>query len=712
MHAFLVAEDFTLNTSRFVRKYRGGSLQGEVPLDRLVIDIGAEADMVRKAMEAEYKSKHAKDEVLNLEMSGSGSGGSDPASGDSAATGDGSGGNAPKSDMPQFVTTVNEPALLSWVGTPPRLGRVSARFVGDGLHKHPDEGDVLAAQLAALKARHPNRKHFRLAVVNAFGTNLGDCIQGMTAMRYVAKYLKQHLDSFVIDLLLGANSGVANFDIAGHDDWVGEQFLIGPTLSEFSRYDAYFDFSGLIALPRITEIAISDWYLWWCGLDPDTVPAADKRNVMHHQWSVWQDVTRILQGIKGKKIFFNPKASVPLRTFADAHVPKFLKKLLKVAPDVTVIVDREIKLDHPRLVDLSKEINSAARFAALVAQVDGMISVDSFALHAADCGNVPSVGLFASIDPYAYPYYPHHKGMLIPGGETLPFYKKFKTNTDEEWDGVKEGYAEAWSRLDPEKVYEALQAQMANRANAPAHIGTRMTYGPHMRPRYRQTGQGRALPYENPSEVWTRAQRRLQEIGRSLIRPRTQAILVTPGQSHLPVAVAQQLDHEGRLHIFEPREARRQLISMDILDRAANGLSITWHDTFPGKVEQASFGLEDALSETNPAHWGGLREKKTVKPKSIDEMQLDTLASIVMSAPAPWKLVLESAMETLERTKAAVLIGPLGTFQEVREIATLLLPIKYQCWVEQLEPGKTETCILLAVNDQVKVQGLKRVQFT
>lgn len=709
MHAFLVAEDFTLHTTRFTRRYLGGSLQGEVPIDRLVIDIGAEADMVRKAMEADYKTRHAKDEVIDVSAPGT-SGGAEPSTAEGAS---GSGSGAAASDMPQFLTTVLEGQLLGWTGTPPRLGRVSSRFVQEpGLFRHPDEGDVLAMQLQALKARHPGKKHFRLAVVNAFGTNLGDTMLGMTAMRYIAKYLKQHLDSFVIDLLLGANAGVVNFDIAGHDDWVGEQYLLGPTLAEFSRYDAYFDFSGLIALPRITEMAISDWYLWWSGLDPAAVPAADKRNIMYHQWPVWQEVGRALQGIKGRKIFFNPKASVPLRTFADEHVAKFLKRLLKLAPDTTVIVDREIKLDHPRLVNLSKEINSAGKFAALVAHMDGMISVDSFALHAADCASVPSVGLFASIDPYAYPYYPHHKGVLIPDGETLPAYKKFKTGTDEEWEQIKDVYAEAWSKLDPQVVLNILQDMMAARASVPGHNGTRMAGGQHQRPRYRQTGQARLLPHENTPPLWQQAQRRMLEISQLLLRSRSQAILVTPGQSLLPVAVAQKLEREGRLHIFEPREARRQLIAMDLLDRAATGIQVQYHDTFPGKVEQASFPLEEALSETNPAIWGNLHKKKSVKPQSIDAMELDVLSCIMLSMPAPWKFTLESAMGTIERLKPAILIGPVSSFQDIREIANMLLPVKYQCWVEQLEPGKSETSVLLAVTDQMKVQGLKRVQFS
>ncbi|OYQ31764.1 hypothetical protein CHU95_21800 [Niveispirillum lacus] len=709
MHAFLVAEDFTLHTTRFTRRYLGGTLQGEVPIDRLVIDIGAEGDMVRKAMEADYKARHAKDEVIDVPKSGE----TDSAATTTGETTGTSDGDASAATMPQFMSNVQESQLLSWANLPPRLGRVSSRMVQpSSLFRHPDEGDVLAMQLQALKARHPEKKHFHLAVVNAFGTNLGDTILGMTALRHIAGYLKQHLDSFVIDLLLGANAGVANFDIAGHDDWLGEQYLLGPTLTEFARYDAYFDFTGLIALPRITEMAISDWYLWWSGLDPATVPAVSKRNILYHQWPVWQEVSRALQGIKGRKIFFNPKASVPLRTFADEHVAKFLKRLLKLAPDTTIIVDREIKLDHPRLINLSKEINSAAKFGALVAHMDGMISVDSFALHAADCASVPSVGLFASIDPYAYPYYPHHQGVLIPDGETLPAYKKFKTNSDEEWAEIKDVYADAWGRLDPQVVWNILQEKMNARNNVPPHNGTRMVYGPHQRPRYKQTGQGRLLPHENSPPLWLQAQRRMLEIGKLLLRPRSQAIMVTPGQSMLPVAVAQHMEREGRLHVFEPRDARRQLIAMDILDRAATGIQVQYYDAFPGKIEQASFPLEDVLSETNPTVWGNLYKKKSVKPLSIDAMDLDVLSCIVMSMPAPWKLVLESALETIERLKPAILIGPVASFQDIRDIATMLQAVKYQCWIEQLEPGKSETSILLAVNDQMKVQGLKRVQFT
>lgn len=710
MQAFLPSEDHTLSTNRFVRRYVGGSIDKEVPVDRLIIDIGGEADILKKALLQAFKERHAKDEVLQI------------ASGDAAAaptvtdkepggTAEGSGGAAMAAtdeDAPK-VQIVHEHMLLPWSGFPPRLGRISSRYVNEGLFRHPDEGDVLAGQLAALKARHPGKKHFRLAVVNAFGTNLGDCMLGMTAMRHIAGYLRRHLDSMTIDLLLGANSSAANFDIAGHEDWVGEQHLLGPTLNDFARYDAYFDFTGLIGLPRITELAIGDWYLWWSGLDPATVPIQEKRNILHHSWSTWQEVAKHLQGIKGRKIFFNPKASVPLRTFPDEQAAKFVKSLLKAAPELHIVVDRELKVTHPRLVDLSKEINSAAKFAALVAQMDGMVSVDSFALHAADAASVPSVGLFASIDPYAYPYYPHHKGLLIPGGEALPAYKRFKIDDEQEWAKMKDAYTGAWAQLKAADVLSVLQDRMNARHSVPSHNGIRFATAPHAVRRYVETPKGRTPPHENVPDIWQKGYNRVLEIATTLVRPRSNTILVTPGATPLALHLANNAGLEGQLHIFEPRSLRRDLLALDLMEKASQA-RVKWHDTIPCNAEQFGMPMEDELSETSPAAWGNLRQKRQLTGGSIDRLGLRPVNAIIMVAPMSYKLGLETAFETMEKYLPAILCGPVMQLDEVRQMAAMLHPRKYQCWIEQLPGGNGQASIMLAVASHVKVQGLKRVQ--
>ncbi|MFV3074567.1 glycosyltransferase family 9 protein [Niveispirillum fermenti] len=710
MQAFLPSEDHTLSTNRFVRHYVGGSIDKEVPVDRLIIDIGGEADILKKALLQAHKERHAKDEVLQIGSgeAGTAASGADAASG-AAADGSGAADGATADQDAPKVHVVQEHMLLPWSAFPPRLGRVSSRYVNDGLFRHPDEGDVLSGQLTALKARHPAKKHFRLAVVNAFGTNLGDCMLGMTAMRHIAGYLRRHLDSVTIDLLLGANSGATNFDIAGHEDWVGEQHLLGPTLNDFARYDAYFDFTGLIGLPRITELAIGDWYLWWSGLDPATVPVQEKRNIMYHSWPVWQEVSQHLQGIKGRKVFFNPKASVPLRTFPDEQAAKFVKSLLKAAPELHIVVDRELKVSHPRLIDLSKEINSATKFAALVAQMDGMISVDSFALHAADAASVPSVGLFASIDPYAYPYYPHHKGLLIPGGETLPAYKRFKIDDEQEWAKMKDAYTGAWAQLKAADVLSVLQDRMNARNGVPTHNGIRFANTPHAVRRHVETPQGRTPPHENVPEIWQKGYNRVMEIARTLVRPRTNTILVTPGSAPLAVQLANNAGLEGQLHIFEPRRLRRELLSLDLMERASQA-RVHWHDTIPSNAELFGMPLDDELSETSPAAWGNLRQKRQMVGGSIDKLGLTPLNAIIMVAPMAFKMGLETAFQSLETYQPAILCGPIMQLDEVRQMAAMLHPRKYQCWIEQMQAGNAQACIMLAVAAHVKVQGLKKVQ--
>ena len=294
MRVFCVPEDVVVSSHRFSRRYSGITTTKDVPLDLLIIDTGGETDLVNKALEEQRKKRLGGDGDL-VELSDK-----DTVEGASKKEGE--------------VTLVGETALLPWAGFPTRLGRVSTRFAGKGLYMH-EELEPLVAQLHSLISRFPHKQHFRIAAVASFGTNLGDSLIGMTAMRILADTLRQHLPSFVVDMLLCTSGNPANSDIVGHEPWVGDLHPIGPSVSDFARYDAYFDFTGLIGLPRITEMPIVDWFLWWGGLNPAVVSAERKRNIVNISWQAWSQVTLLLNGVTGKRVLFNPTASVPLRSF-------------------------------------------------------------------------------------------------------------------------------------------------------------------------------------------------------------------------------------------------------------------------------------------------------------------------------------------------------------------------------------------------------------
>jgi len=688
MRVFLVPEDVVVVSPRFNRHYYGKQTGPEVPVDMLIVDSGGEMDMVSKALVEKKKKASAVTDTLD-EVGDK--------SKDESLIADGK------------VRAYGEQDLLNWPAFPARLGRVSTRFIGAGMYKHEEEAP-LAAQLSALKARFPQKHHFRIAAVAAFGTNLGDCLIGMTAMRIIVETIRQYLPSFVIDMLLCTAGNPGNVDIVGHEPWVGELHITGPSVSDFARYDAYFDFTGLIGLPRITEMPIVEWFLWWSGLNPSLVPADRKRNILNIAWPVWSQVSPLLKGIKGKRVLFNPTASVPLRSFPGDQAVAFVQKLLKQDQDLTIIIDKPLKLKHPRLVDLSNEIDSPQKFEALVAQVDGLITVDTFGIHVADAANVPTVGLFASIPPDAYPFYPLHHGILIPGGADLPAYRKFKVNDEKDWTEIKDVYDKAWAKLDAKDVLKGLNQMMEKQQLSASHKGLQFVHGPHQPLRFAVTPEGRKLPFEKEVALWDRAVVCQGNIARVILRPGVTTVVIAPGQSPFTLLLAEKLALGGVLHLFEPRPLRRTLIGMDLLDKASH-VDIHWHDSLPSKAKEVIITGEDALCETNPLYWGSLKKKISLDTKAIDSLELQVLSAIFSFAPTPHLHVLESALDTLKRTKAAIICSPIYKEEEVRHIAAFLVPLGYQCWVEYIEQREDGPMMLVAISDHIKLQGhsMKRI---
>ena len=693
MHAFLVAEDFTLRTSRFTRTYRGGAMTGEIPIDRLVVDTGGESDLVRKEMERQKAASSA--------GTGSGSG---P---DAAASDPGSSDEIKKNP---YVIGVPESALLAWGPFPARLGRVSSRFIGKGLHRH-EEPEPLPAQLAALKARHPGRRHFRFAVVNAFGTNLGDCTIGMTAMRAVAKRLERSLDSFVIDLLLGANTGQGNFDIAGYEPWIGQVRVTGPTVQDFADYDGYFDFTGLIALPRFTELPIVDWYLWWSGLDPDMVDRTEKRNRIHLRPDPFNEVARALQKVAAPRILLNAKSSVPLRTCPDRTAIAVGRHLLQSNKALNIILPMALDLSGARVHDLSAVTRKGTDyFNALVAQCDGVVSVDTYTIHCADAFDVPVVGLFASVPPDAYPYYPLHQGLLVPGGETLPAFRKSKVSA-EEWETLKGPYEAAWAKLPCSAVSTALDAateqRKTHRKTAPSFVT-----GAHKRPFFRQGPTGRVLRFEADDPLWHRAVARHIEIFKAVIRPGNEIAVVAPGQSHFLLIAAEHIGPEGRIHVFEPRVQRRKLIEMDLAEKVPQ-TPVVFYDSLPALGSEIEIANENYLNETTPLAWGTSRIGRKIETKSIDSMNCQNLSGIFIFAPMQSEIVTMSARSFLTKTRCPIVSGPMRSLDQVKLSAEALSGMGFQIFADDLArtDGGKQNIIIMALDSGVKVSAgaMKRV---
>ncbi len=698
MHAFLPAEDITLTSNRFTRRYLGGVASGSIQVDRLIVDTGGESELVRKAINEQRERASAATASPLAET----------------------GAIAIVDAPPPAVGLVSEAQLLAWPALPPRLGRVSTRFIGDGLHQHQEPAPLIA-QLQALKARHPGKRHFRLAVVHAFGTNLGDCVLGMTAMRAVVPLLTEHLGSVVIDMYLGPQSSPGNLEIVGYEPWIGQVRLTGLTVQEFANYEGYFDFTGLISLPRFNEMPIVDWCLWWSGMDPASIPADDKRNRLAIPWRaidrIQQEFAPALLAQKNafpgsRLIYFNPKASVPLRSMPETVIPAFLQALLPSDEQLILVTLTAPHYRHPRLIDWSDKTLSTSEFNALLTVVDGILTVDSYPVHAADALSKPAVAIFASL-PDLHPYYPLGAVTLLPGAETLPGWMKSKNANAEEWTAWADVYEQAWRQLDAVALWKQLQERLERRQLEAAAYRPRIEYvdGPH-RPRLSAaTPQGRRLRFETTQPMWERAVVRQTEMARALVKSGGVAVVVAPGQSQFAVALAEHLGAEGRIHCYEPRPYRRTLIAMDLLERAPQ-TPVQWYDTLPATARQVAIAMEEPLGETTPLLWGRSRVQRQIQALPIDALELPVLSVAFLFAPMNFRAALQSARATLDRTKANVVCAPIQSLEDVRGIAGELIPLGYQCWVDYIEGRPDGAMLLIAVPQTITLQavGMKRVQ--
>lgn len=580
---------------------------------------------------------------------------------------------------------IHETALFGWAPFPTRLGRISCPIEEAGLHLH-EEVDPLPMQLQALRAKKPLQQHFRIAIVNGFGGNLGDSTVGATALRVIMQHLCQHLPSVSCDALFGLMlGGGASAHILQCEPGVERAVFQTMSVPEFAQYDAYFDFDQLLNLPLFGQLPTVDWVLWWCGLSPDAVTAEHKRNRGHIRQDAWQAVQALLRHRPGQKVLFNPKASVPLRSMPEDVALQFAKRLLALDPDIKLVIDQPLPLKHQRLVDLSGKITTPEMFKALVGQVDGVITVDTFAIHQADISSTPCVTLFSSIASTAYPYYPYNAGLGIPGYEALPAYQRPKV-ADEEWVQIKHAYHAAWASLNPAQVLALLREKMAQRKTHPLEP-ERLTVGPPVTPVSCVELEG-AVPrlkrqHLAPVHAW--ASQRFAVLTEQFLKPGSVAVMACVPDAQLALTLAQRIAPDGELIVLEPRaplarnvEAVLHLAGAPCTARVLEAVSL-------GGATQANIHVLQPWSESHSSEWGNLPAVVTVPSQPVDALALEKCNALLLQSPMPCAPFITGALQTLQRCRPFLLMTPVSR-AEAKAVLQAAQAAHYDFWVEAALP--------------------------
>lgn len=671
MHAFLTSSEISCSVGKFYKTYAAGKLGKEIPVDQLIVDTGGESGLLRKALELAKGEEEAKKSL-------------------------------------HFVT---ERQLLGWPAWPVKLGRISAKVVSEDLHQHLEPAP-LRMQCEVLKRKKPTKRHFRIAVVNGFGTNLGDNLLGMTAMRQAAKVMGDVFDSFAVDFLLGPQSAEGNQTLVCNEPWVGITTFQSPTLQNFAQYDAYIDYSAFLTAPRFNEMPTADWHLWWMGLSETEVEAQHKRNELPMPWAAWLDIGELLKSISGRKILFNHKASVALRTFPEDLAVVFLRKLLEKDADLKVIISQPLDIKHPRVMDVSKKLPSTDHFSALIAQVHGVVCVDTFAVHVADAAAVPCVTLFSSIPPDIYPYYPLNHGMMIPDAESLPAFRKSKLADDKAWKEVEEVYRTAWKKLSVSAVLKCLKEKTEEKQKA-THLPRIAFIEQNRKPECMGSRGGKhVLKHTTSSAIWDRCHSRLSEIAKAVLKPGMDVLQLGAGRTDLTQVLLSLSKGLGRIHVYEPRRPFMAALQQNFAAACASGNLAIYAQVPVTGHEMVNLPHSDPFSELDVAAWGNSKKLEKVRAHSLDEIDLVSCKLVVMQPPFNPTQSLKSGGAMIQAHRPTIVVGPI-TKDDLRSLTQHLSSMDYAVWAEQplKSSGNEEFLALCFPNEQpVKLKGFARVQ--
>lgn len=539
----------------------------------------------------------------------------------------------------ETLTIRDDSAFSDWEHMPMFLGRKDKNFVS------------LAEQLHNLKAKHPARTKFTIAINNGFGSSLGDSLIGITAFRQVYPIIKSILGEVEFHILMGwiHNESVMDlYEQAPEFDDIVEENI---SLAKISKYQAIIDFYGLLKIPRYGTMPVVDWYMWWMGLDSDTISGESKRNKIYTSFRDLNTTRTDLGEFSGKTILVNQRTSVNLRSMPEQVGTNLVQYLLKQFPFDRVVSLQSLDIKHPRLLDFSAKTPTLDSLAALVKCVDVVITPDTYLLHLADAVNTPCIALYSSVSPSRYPYYPRNIGLLIPGAEQLSAWDKSKVN-EEEWSNISSEYESAWNLLDFEHIRRGVD-NFFNHENDVKNELLDLNIKKNINFVYNKNWYGKGFTSVALTE---HIEQLIDLFTLKYLTYGDSVVCMGSGFTESINNVANAIGHLGTLHIIEPRQHIHQLTCANLITKQFTNAKTYCVLPFDTSGNVLSIHSLDVKNEYNTISSNNCAVSDNVITMKLDDLNIKQCRMLIITKPIDVVKAITGSINTITRTSPVILI--------------------------------------------------------
>lgn len=301
----------------------------------------------------------------------------------------------------------------------------------------------------------------KIAILNAISRGIGDYLMGMRAFEHWYERVCGFLEGTKVSISFFQFHPLRVVEITySHFNKIKDLRRLPEKASLLMEHDAYIDFGDLLAKEGFDAEPMIDFFLKGFSIDPTTVADKDKRIKFEILPESVQNVQRIMKAIRSKGrpvLLFHRSSTTPIRQMSPVRARQMIAEIIKKTDYFVASVDG-LDYQNDRFVDLSPHSTCLNDLAAIISQVDGLITVDTCLYHFADAFSTPSVVLFTSINPdLRTRYYPTVRSIMLedPDG---PVYGKHKESVlPEERQAQAEHVERLWDKLDVDTVLNKLK---------------------------------------------------------------------------------------------------------------------------------------------------------------------------------------------------------------------------------------------------------------
>jgi ADP-heptose:LPS heptosyltransferase len=290
--------------------------------------------------------------------------------------------------------------------------------------------------------------HPRLLIMHGTGSGYGDILSGVYAMDALKALFKKHGKTLQITALCREIAMDHYFDVCRIRDSFDEVIPFAVKLQDLTRYHWIISTESLLSEKEFNEMNFYDYWVQRFGMNPDDV---DKRTSIAPSPKVMEAVKKQCEALKQELgegdpfCIYNVFAS-RLRCIAprartrllEALAEKYRILLISNSTDADEMkvwmegVSEEVKA---RVTDLSYISGKGWDYATGILRymADLVVTPDTGILHLAGILNIPTVGIFFTIEPdLRIRYFPRCEGYVQEEWRTGPFWGESKAKGDKQ----------------------------------------------------------------------------------------------------------------------------------------------------------------------------------------------------------------------------------------------------------------------------------------